>query len=147
MITIYSGETDYELLLQTDLYTKRHTQWFYFRVQNTRPNCTYKFQIVNLLKPDSLYNYGQWISLCSSSTDMCLVYNKHVLISNTPSVVVPTNHDDIVTWSFILPNVLLIFRTDRKTGDSRVIRYIMCEICVATSTLLESVVTVAQEME
>ena len=54
-----SGDSEYELVLQTDLYTKRHTQWFYFRVTNTRPNCIYSFKIINLLKSDSLYNYGK----------------------------------------------------------------------------------------
>ncbi len=31
-----TGEFEYDLLLQTDLYTSKHTQWFYFRVGNTR---------------------------------------------------------------------------------------------------------------
>ncbi|XP_041361886.1 uncharacterized protein LOC121377854 [Gigantopelta aegis] len=52
------GQYEYELVLKTDLYTTRHTQWFYFRVQNAVPGVTYKFRIVNLLKRDSLYNYG-----------------------------------------------------------------------------------------
>ena len=34
------------------------TQWFYFRVTNTKKNQIYKFNIVNLIKPDSLYNNG-----------------------------------------------------------------------------------------
>ncbi|XP_056657735.1 cytosolic carboxypeptidase 2 isoform X1 [Monodelphis domestica] len=49
---------DYELTLRTDLYTNKHTQWFYFRVQNTRKEVTYRFTIVNLLKPKSLYTIG-----------------------------------------------------------------------------------------
>nr|XP_030720271.1 cytosolic carboxypeptidase 2 isoform X3 [Globicephala melas] len=49
---------EYELTLRTDLYTNKHTQWFYFRVQNTRKNVTYRFTIVNLLKPKSLYTIG-----------------------------------------------------------------------------------------
>ncbi|XP_051819807.1 cytosolic carboxypeptidase 2 isoform X6 [Antechinus flavipes] len=49
---------DYELTLRTDLYTNKHTQWFYFRVQNTRKEITYRFTIVNLLKPKSLYTTG-----------------------------------------------------------------------------------------
>nr|XP_031315447.1 cytosolic carboxypeptidase 2 isoform X5 [Camelus dromedarius] len=48
----------YELTLRTDLYTRKHTQWFYFRVQNTRKDATYRFTIVNLLKPKSLYTVG-----------------------------------------------------------------------------------------
>ncbi|XP_045147052.1 cytosolic carboxypeptidase 2 [Echinops telfairi] len=49
---------EYELTLRTDLYTNKHTQWFYFRVQNTRKDITYRFTIVNLLKPKSLYATG-----------------------------------------------------------------------------------------
>ncbi|XP_021377473.1 uncharacterized protein LOC110465752 isoform X4 [Mizuhopecten yessoensis] len=52
------GQFEYELVLKTDLHTNRHTQWYYFRVQNTVPGIVYKFRIVNLLKRDSLYNYG-----------------------------------------------------------------------------------------
>lgn len=44
--------------MRTDLYTNKHTQWFYFRVQNTRKDVTYRFTIVNLLKPKSLYTVG-----------------------------------------------------------------------------------------
>ncbi|XP_059116841.1 cytosolic carboxypeptidase 2 isoform X4 [Peromyscus eremicus] len=52
------GVYEYELTLRTDLYTDKHTQWFYFRVQNTRKEVTYRFTIVNLLKPKSLYAVG-----------------------------------------------------------------------------------------
>nr|XP_026690269.1 uncharacterized protein LOC104265751 isoform X2 [Ciona intestinalis] len=53
-----TGELEYELVLKTDMYTNRHTQWYYFKVQQAKPNCTYKFSIINFLKKDSLYNYG-----------------------------------------------------------------------------------------
>ncbi|XP_067406857.1 cytosolic carboxypeptidase 2 [Emydura macquarii macquarii] len=52
------GPFEYELTLRTDLYTSKHTQWFYFRVQNTRKGVTYRFTIVNLMKPKSLYCLG-----------------------------------------------------------------------------------------
>ncbi|XP_067902002.1 cytosolic carboxypeptidase 2 isoform X3 [Heterodontus francisci] len=52
------GIYEYELTLRTDLYTDKHTQWYYFRVQNTRPEVTYRFTIVNLMKSNSLYNQG-----------------------------------------------------------------------------------------
>nr|XP_054750857.1 uncharacterized protein LOC129256700 isoform X3 [Lytechinus pictus] len=52
------GQFEYDLVLKTDLYTSRHTQWYYFRVQKMRPGVTYKFNIINLLKKDSLYNHG-----------------------------------------------------------------------------------------
>ncbi|XP_041367885.1 cytosolic carboxypeptidase 2-like [Gigantopelta aegis] len=52
------AEYDYELTLRYDLYTNKHTQWFYFRVKNTRANVKYRFSIVNFIKSDSLYNCG-----------------------------------------------------------------------------------------
>ncbi|XP_067943240.1 cytosolic carboxypeptidase 2-like isoform X2 [Watersipora subatra] len=52
------GQFEYELVLKTDVFTKRHTQWYYFRVRNMLPGIIYKFRIVNLLKRDSLYNQG-----------------------------------------------------------------------------------------
>ncbi|XP_038655531.1 uncharacterized protein LOC119967280 [Scyliorhinus canicula] len=52
------GQYEYNLMLAVDTFTSRHTQWYYFRIQNTMSDVTYKFKIVNLLKKDSLYNYG-----------------------------------------------------------------------------------------
>ncbi|XP_034247129.1 uncharacterized protein LOC117648622 [Thrips palmi] len=51
-------ETYYELYLRTDLYTNRHMQWFYFRVENMRRRAVYRFSIVNLSKAESLYSCG-----------------------------------------------------------------------------------------
>lgn len=44
--------------MRYDLYTSRHTQWFYFQVKNAKPDFEYRFTIVNFLKNDSLYNCG-----------------------------------------------------------------------------------------
>ncbi|XP_029769641.1 cytosolic carboxypeptidase 2 [Terrapene carolina triunguis] len=52
------GPYEYELTLRMDLYTSKHTQWFYFRVRNTRKGIPYRFSIVNLMKPKSLYSMG-----------------------------------------------------------------------------------------
>ncbi|XP_053256475.1 cytosolic carboxypeptidase 2 isoform X8 [Podarcis raffonei] len=52
------GKYEYELTLRTDLYTSKYTQWYYFRVQNTRKDVTYRFTIVNLMKAKSLYSVG-----------------------------------------------------------------------------------------
>ncbi|XP_075213726.1 nna1 carboxypeptidase [Lycorma delicatula] len=51
-------ETYYELYLRTDLYTNRHMQWFYFRIENTRKSRIYRISIVNLSKAESLYSVG-----------------------------------------------------------------------------------------
>ncbi|XP_048112703.1 cytosolic carboxypeptidase 2-like isoform X3 [Alosa alosa] len=53
------GQFDYDLMLRPDLYTKKHTQWFYFRVRNMRAGVPYRFTITNLLKATSLYEKGQ----------------------------------------------------------------------------------------
>jgi hypothetical protein len=52
------SECFYELHLRSDLYTGRHTQWYYFRVENMRTDLTYRFSVVNLSKKDSLYRHG-----------------------------------------------------------------------------------------
>uniref|UniRef100_UPI00398E3858 cytosolic carboxypeptidase 2-like n=1 Tax=Pristiophorus japonicus TaxID=55135 RepID=UPI00398E3858 len=52
------GKHEYNLILRTDLYTAKHTQWYYFRVQNTEGAIPYRFTIINLMKPTSLYNMG-----------------------------------------------------------------------------------------
>lgn len=38
----------YELYLRPDLYTNKHTQWFYFRVTNTRKKLTYRYVLVDV---------------------------------------------------------------------------------------------------
>ncbi|XP_063800625.1 cytosolic carboxypeptidase 2 isoform X2 [Pseudophryne corroboree] len=52
------GMYEYELTLRTDLYTSKHTQWFYFQVKNTKKLVPYRFTITNLMKSNSLYNTG-----------------------------------------------------------------------------------------
>lgn len=49
---------EYDLILQPDINTRSHTQWFYFAVSNTRAGKPYRFNIINLMKEDSLYNMG-----------------------------------------------------------------------------------------
>lgn len=46
-------------MLSPDLYSKRHTQWFYFQVEGMVNKGSYTFHIANFYKPDSLYNYGE----------------------------------------------------------------------------------------
>lgn len=52
------NDHEYQLWLRNDLYTNKHTQWYYFRLQNTMPGIKYQFTIMNLLKSGSLYNEG-----------------------------------------------------------------------------------------
>lgn len=44
--------------LKNDYGTNGYTQWYYFRIQNTRKDVKYRINIVNLMKPDSNYNHG-----------------------------------------------------------------------------------------
>lgn len=55
-IQVYPFE--YDLVLHPDVNTRGHTQWFFFSVSNTRAGVPYKFNIINLMKDDSLYNDG-----------------------------------------------------------------------------------------
>ncbi|XP_045919245.1 cytosolic carboxypeptidase 2-like [Micropterus dolomieu] len=52
------GVYEYELTLRTDMYTRKHTQWFYFRVRNMKAGVNYRFTIINLMKSSSLYSQG-----------------------------------------------------------------------------------------
>jgi hypothetical protein len=50
--------SEYDLVAKPDLYTSQHTQWFYFSVTNAVGGRRYTFNIINMLKKDSLYNSG-----------------------------------------------------------------------------------------
>lgn len=63
------SENEYDLLMQTDINTKGHTQWFYFRVTNTQKTLV-KFNILNFSKPDSLYNQGMKILMYSNKENL-----------------------------------------------------------------------------
>ena len=61
LAAIKLSDNEYDLILQNDINTNGHTQWYFFRVGNTRKGMKVKFNILNLAKPDSLYNYGMKI--------------------------------------------------------------------------------------
>ncbi|XP_032724708.1 cytosolic carboxypeptidase 3 isoform X2 [Lontra canadensis] len=52
------AEYEYQLTLRPDLFTNKHTQWYYFQVTNTQAGIVYRFTIINFTKPASLYNRG-----------------------------------------------------------------------------------------
>nr|KAF6468867.1 ATP/GTP binding protein like 3 [Molossus molossus] len=52
------AEYEYQLTVRPDLFTNKHTQWFYFQVTNTQAGIVYRFTIINFTKPASLYNRG-----------------------------------------------------------------------------------------
>ena len=50
---------EYELYLKADHpNTSNYTQWFYFKVGNTRRFRQYTFHIINFIKPDSTFKEG-----------------------------------------------------------------------------------------
>lgn len=55
-VQVYDFE--YDLILNPDYNTKVHTQWYFFRVSNTRKGPEYRFNIINMVKPTSVYNEG-----------------------------------------------------------------------------------------
>jgi len=52
------GKHAYDLLLNCDVNTRGHTQWFFFRVRNMQSGVDYKINIINMMKPDSLFALG-----------------------------------------------------------------------------------------
>jgi len=59
------SDNEYNLLMQNDVNTQGHTQWFFFQVRNTRAKNKVRFNILNYSKPDSLFNYGMKVSVYS----------------------------------------------------------------------------------
>ena len=55
---IQVDKSEYELVLKPDYNTKNFTQWFYFKISNTRKYREYTFHIINFVKPDSQFNNG-----------------------------------------------------------------------------------------
>jgi len=58
LVAMQLSVDEYDLVLQNDINTNGHTQWFFFKVSNTRKGHKVRFNILNLAKPDSLYNQG-----------------------------------------------------------------------------------------
>jgi hypothetical protein len=50
-------DNEYNLLLRFDIQTQSYSQWYYFSVKSTKAE-TVKFNILNFIKYDSLYNEG-----------------------------------------------------------------------------------------
>lgn len=61
------SDSEYNLLLQNDVNSKGHTQWFFFKVTNTTKDLRVKFNILNLVKGASLYNQGMQIAIHSQA--------------------------------------------------------------------------------
>ena len=64
-VAIKVSDNEYNLYMQNDINTYGHTQWFYYRVENTYKGMEVKFNIQNFLKKDSLFNEGMKIRIHS----------------------------------------------------------------------------------
>jgi len=49
------------LILNSDVNTNHHHQWFYFEVSNMEAGVPYQFNIINCEKVNSQFNFGQFI--------------------------------------------------------------------------------------
>ena len=49
---------EYDLLVNADVNSSQHQQWFYFKVSGMRAAVPYHFNIINCEKPNSQFNYG-----------------------------------------------------------------------------------------
>lgn len=59
------NENSYQMLIQNDTNTSGYSQWFFFRVSNTKKGVNAKFNIINLMKKYSLYRKGMKILVYS----------------------------------------------------------------------------------
>ena len=59
------SDQEYDLVLQNDINSKGHTQWFYFKVSNVKKGQKVKFNMLNMIKPKSLYNEGMKVLIYS----------------------------------------------------------------------------------
>lgn len=55
---IQRGPAEYDLVLNPDINTNFHHQWFYFEVSGMHSNLTYTFNIINFERSGSLYTEG-----------------------------------------------------------------------------------------
>ncbi|XP_077953995.1 cytosolic carboxypeptidase 4-like isoform X2 [Gasterosteus aculeatus] len=49
---------EYDLILNADVNSSQHTQWFYFEVSNMVAEVPYRFNVINCEKSNSQFNYG-----------------------------------------------------------------------------------------
>jgi hypothetical protein len=60
-------DQEYDLLCRNDTYTTGHIQWYYFSVRGARPGMRVRFNITNMMKKNSLYNFGMKPTVFSTS--------------------------------------------------------------------------------
>ncbi|XP_053573620.1 cytosolic carboxypeptidase 4 [Bombina bombina] len=55
---IHVREYEYDLIMNADVNTDEHHQWFYFEVSAMKANVPYRFNVINCEKVNSQFNYG-----------------------------------------------------------------------------------------
>ncbi|XP_004693028.2 PREDICTED: cytosolic carboxypeptidase 4 [Condylura cristata] len=58
-------EFEYDLLVNADVNSAHHQQWFYFQVSGMRAAVPYRLNVINCEKPNSQFNYGMQPTLYS----------------------------------------------------------------------------------
>ncbi|XP_038169353.1 cytosolic carboxypeptidase 4 [Arvicola amphibius] len=58
-------EFEYDLLVNADVNSSQHQQWFYFKVSGMKAAIPYRFNVINCEKPNSQFNYGMQPTLYS----------------------------------------------------------------------------------
>ncbi|KAM9823057.1 cytosolic carboxypeptidase 1 isoform 1-T1 [Syngnathus typhle] len=56
---------EYDLILNSDINSNHHHQWFYFEVSGMRVGTMYRFNIINCEKSNSQFNYGMQVLMYS----------------------------------------------------------------------------------
>ena len=62
---IKTGKYDYDLFISEDVGNAQKSNWFFFKIYNTRRDQLYTFSICNLNKKDNMFNHGMKV-LCFS---------------------------------------------------------------------------------
>jgi len=83
-------------VLNCDVNTRGHTQWFFFRVRNMQPGVPYRFNVINMMKPDSLFSSGmrplvyseadasqRSIGWVRAGSDICYYQNQYVYVGSS----------------------------------------------------------------
>jgi hypothetical protein len=65
-LVLKRNTNEYDLFMRVDSNTRGHHQWFYFSINNKTLG-TFKFNILNFTKHDSLYQHGMRIAILSKT--------------------------------------------------------------------------------
>lgn len=83
---IFLYRFEYDLIVNADVNSNQHHQWFYFEVRDMKSAIPYRFNIINCEKFNSQFNYGMslWGAGVAFSSQECL-FNA-IKVSNSLSI-------------------------------------------------------------